>query len=555
MKIAFVNPSVGFSERRKSVPIGLAYIMAYLEAKGYQSDGYDFGDSTTPPAELVRKYELWKYDLVGLSVYNESFHITMRMAEEIKFLNPASFILTGGPQATATHETIMSDWKLIDGVIRKEGELPTHSLVEAIDHKTDLADVPSLTWRDSTGTTRVNCEMVPLEELDSLPYPAASFTGEYEYPPLHFFDKLQDTLRPAIAINTSRSCPYNCNFCGVLTIGRRYRSRTPASISNELEFFRNLHGRDYTHVYFSDANFFVRAGRALDIVRELNRFDDRVTFSFGTRVNQVLRARDVIKEMRSLGLRFIELGIENASPAVLARLAKGVGPSVNEAAVRLLNRLGVDIALDYIMIDPASTIEDLQLNMRFLERYFLEYYPPDHFYTSLALYEGTPAREMYEERRGGKFETGVLPATRDVLERSETVIWWEISQGFRRDYQRRIDVTLAKGETLLRHPAAVKALAERSGPWYDLSCFQLDVISLKHAPVVFFRRLIDLIADGKAPKSAGDDGLNQGYGSRDSTLDDLIESSRVRVEELADLLQLPLGELDQALHLSGAAYE
>jgi len=29
--VAFVNPSVGFSDRRKSKPIGLAYIMAHLE--------------------------------------------------------------------------------------------------------------------------------------------------------------------------------------------------------------------------------------------------------------------------------------------------------------------------------------------------------------------------------------------------------------------------------------------------------------------------------------------------------------------------------------------
>lgn len=553
MRIAFLNPSVGFSDRRKAIPIGLAYIMTFLESEGYPSTGFDFGDSTTDPVHLVEQYRLWDYDLLGMSVYNESFHVAVDMAREVKRRNPSCFVVMGGPQATATHEIIIRNHREIDAVVRKEGEHPTLKLVRHLAAGDDLDAVPNLTWRDAA-EVRVNPEMPEFGDLDALPFPAADFVTDREYGKLHFYDSLRDELRPALTINTSRSCPYNCSFCGVLTIGRKYRSRSPESVVKELEFFRERDAIDYRHIYFSDANFFVQARRALEIVQALHEADDRITFSFGTRVNQILKAQDVIHEMLSLGLRFIELGVESASPSVLERLAKGVDPEVNDAAVSFLTRAGVEIALDFIMVDPASTVEDLQMNMDFIERYFLDHYPHEHFYTSLALYEGTPIREFYEKRWGKPFPTGTLPDTADLFERPELQIWWRLIQSFNDLYQGRIDKLLAKSETLLKHPNSVECLRRRTGPWMDLSCLQLDSITLRHAPVMFFRRLVDQLAAGAKPDTLAEVGL-QGFGHRRTTLDEVITSTTETLDRLSGQLGLAPDELDRALQVSGAAYQ
>ncbi|MUN36351.1 B12-binding domain-containing radical SAM protein [Actinomadura litoris] len=554
MRIAFLNPSVGFSDRRKSIPIGLAYIMAFLESRGYRSTGFDFGDSTTGASDLVEQYRLWDHDLLGMSVYNESFPIALDMAREVKRRNPGCFVVMGGPQATATHGRILRDHPEVDAVVRREGEHPTLDLVRCLESGPDgLGAVPNLTWREGAAV-QVNAELPALDDLDSLPFPAADFVTDRAYARLHFYDALRDELRPALTINTSRSCPYNCSFCGVLTIGRRYRSRSPGNVVEELEFFRERDDVDYRHVYFSDANFFVQAGRALEIVRALHAADDRVTFSFGTRVNQILKAQHAIMEMRALGLRFIEVGVESASPAVLRRLAKGVGPEVNDAAVAFLNRIGVEIALDFIMVDPASTVEDLRLNMDFIERHFLDHYPHEHFYTSLALYEGTPIREYYEERLGRPFAAGTLPDTAELFEHAELRVWWNLLWSFGSRYQGRIDALLAKTETLLKHPAAVKCLTERQGPWEDLSRLQLDSVTLRHAPPMFFRRLVDRLASGALPATLEEVGL-RGFGRRGTDLDDVIASATAALGRLGDRLGLPPGELDRALQVSGAAYQ
>ncbi len=406
MRTALVNPTVGFA-RRRSIPVGLAYIIAFLRAHGHVVDGFDFGDSTTAPADLVDQYDLHRYPLVGFSTYNESFFAAIEMARRIKHLNPKSYVVLGGPQATARHDAILRAFPCVDGVIRREGEAPVRALAEALESGRSLSEVPNLTWRPAAGEVHANPEIAPLDDLDQLPFPDAEFMGESEYPPLTFYDAQTNDLRPALMINTSRSCPYNCSFCGVLTIGRRYRTRTPAGVVDELKHFRVAHDQDYRHVYFSDANFFVQDRRSLAVAQELHAFDPRITFSFSTRVNQVLRAQQTLEEMTALGLRFIELGVESASPEVLSRLAKGVGPEVNVAAVRMLRRLGIDITLDFIMVDPETTLPDLELNLDFLEQNgFLDYYPHEHLYSSLSLYEGTPIRDYYETRRGQDFPLG-----------------------------------------------------------------------------------------------------------------------------------------------------
>lgn len=115
----------------------------------------------------------------------------------------------------------------------------------------------------------------------------------------------------------------------------------------------------------------------LEVAEALHETDPDISFSFGTRVNQILKAADVLPRLRECGLRFIELGIESASEPVLPRLAKHVTPDVNVAAVRLLGRLDIEISLDFIMLDPASTLDDVWANIEFLrDNGFYDYVLP-----------------------------------------------------------------------------------------------------------------------------------------------------------------------------------
>jgi radical SAM superfamily enzyme YgiQ (UPF0313 family) len=494
-RIALVNPSVGYSDRRKSKPIGLAYVGTYLRSRGHEVVGFDFGDSPTSPRELSTEHALDAFAVVGFSVYNESLAPTIEHARWIKERNPAALIVLGGPHATAVHEEIITRYDCVDAVVRREGELPMAALAEATGPLSDAA-IPGTTVRRSDGRVIVNPDAPFVDDLDSLPFPDMAFISDSGYGELTYFDGDAGEVVPAIAINSSRSCPYNCAFCGVLTIGRKYRARSGTSVVAEIAHFREQDGQRYRHVYFSDANFFVYPKHAMEIVEALHVYDPAITFSFGTRVNQLLRHRQVIPDMKKMGLRFVELGVESASESVLKRLAKGVHPQQNWDAVRMLDQLGIEISLDFIMVDPETTLDDLEDNRRFLQTTGLyDYVPHDHLYTSLSLYAGTPIRDYYAEKLGLVWDIEELPVVDSLL--VDPYVAW-VRTGllwFRSSYQDAIDSVLAECEAELQ--ARVRH-RESHPPTAEELRLQLLVVALRHAPSRYFERLLAVARGAQA---------------------------------------------------------
>jgi radical SAM superfamily enzyme YgiQ (UPF0313 family) len=487
LSVAFVNPSVGYSDRRKSKPIGLAYIGAYVRQHGYYAAGFDFGDSLHRPVDLSAKHELDRFDVVGFSVYNESLSATIEHAQWIKARRPDAKIVLGGPHATAVHQQIVERYPVVDAVVRREGELTMLSLLDSFGSEA-WRDVPGTTTRDIDGQPQVNPDAPFLDDLDTLPFPDFDFISASGYPPLTYFDSIVGVQVPALAVNSSRSCPYNCSFCGVLTIGRKYRMRTGGSVVAELDHFRQRDDLAYRHVYFSDANFFVYPRRAVEIVRALHQYDGTLTFSFGTRVNQLLKHADYLGDLKSLGLRFVELGIESASAPVLQRLAKGILPAQNLEAVRLLSANGLELSLDFIMIDPETTLDDLRANLVFLKTAGLfDYVPHDHLYTKLVLYAGTPIREYYEKRIGVTFDIDELPSLESLIENEDVGAVHAGTRWFRTTYQEAIDLVLGAGEAVLQHRVKHRA----QNPVNDVERqLQLAVVALRHAPNLFFENMI-----------------------------------------------------------------
>ncbi|MET9561461.1 B12-binding domain-containing radical SAM protein [Streptomyces tauricus] len=547
--IAFVNPSVGFSDRRKSKPIGLAYIMAYLEKAGFPSSGFDFGDSEDDAVELAALYGLDRFDVVGFSVYNESFRAAVAMAEWIRSRRPQCLIVLGGPHATAVHEHILRRHPCVDVVVRREGEEAMLELVSCLDDRAKLTAIRGTTWRAPSsgsgsgsdgdgggGGLLVNEDRDFVPDLDQIPFPDAEFVSHSGYPDLTYYDEVQGRLKAALTICSSRSCPYDCSFCGVLTIGRKYRSREAERVVAELLHFRERHGVDYEHVYFSDANFFVSPTRALEVAEALYEADPQVTFSFGTRVNQILKAADVLPRLKERGLRFIELGIESASEPVLERLAKHVKPEVNVAAVRLLKRLGIEISLDFIMLDPATTLADIRANMEFLrETGFYDYVPHDHLYSALVLYEGTPIRDFYARRFGVVFDPDELPSPFTLFEVPEVQRFSDTLRAFRKQWQDRIDGALARGELALASIGDDGLSPGRASH----ARLQLDVVSLRHAPNLLTERLLaDAEAGFPLLDAGGLEALLPRLGHDRVPLHDLIERTGAVARE-AGFAQAP----------------
>lgn len=125
------------------------------------------------------------------------------------------------------------------------------------------------------------------------------------------------------AIQTSRGCPYPCDFCDVIQyLGRRQRHKTPAQVIAELDV---LARRGLGHVFLADDNFTVHRRHAhavLDALRDWNRKAARPA-TFMTQASlDVARDADLLEACRSAGLVSLYMGLETTNAAGLAQAGK-----------------------------------------------------------------------------------------------------------------------------------------------------------------------------------------------------------------------------------------
>ena len=415
MHIALVNVPYGNSGGQSMRPLGLSYLGAYLLARGIPARGYDFSDSRLTPEELVERYRLYDFPAVGLSFYNVNAQLAFRMARAIKDRNPRCWTIGGGPHASATYQTLFDRHPEIDLVVRKEGEESLREVLAALAEGRPLDDIAGVAWHRE-GRTSIGPDRDRLDDLDALPPPVFEFEREGDSKPLFYYDRETAEVKPAVALVTSRSCPYRCSFCAIILIGRAWRRASPEKVVADLRAIEEHDGAVYRHLYFLDANFFVDARRTVEVARALQEYRPGITFSFSTRVNQLVRGKKLLPELRRLGLRAVELGVESGSEAALLRFTKDTTPQQNEEALRLLQENGLQLFLDFIMFDAEAGLEDLEKNLLFLERNGLDTYVSwDHLFSHMTPYLGTAIRDHYEQSLGLHFEEDTLPEPTDLF--------------------------------------------------------------------------------------------------------------------------------------------
>src|SRR6266550_7025325 len=101
--------------------------------------------------------------------------------------------------------------------------------------------------------------------------------------PVPRFDLLQLNKYTSMPVQFSRGCPFQCEFCDIITIyGRRPRTKTPAQMIGELDTLRELGWRN--EVFIVDDNFIGNSKHALELARDLTAWGrmHRQPFSFYT---------------------------------------------------------------------------------------------------------------------------------------------------------------------------------------------------------------------------------------------------------------------------------
>ncbi len=142
--------------------------------------------------------------------------------------------------------------------------------------------------------------------------------------PIPRFDLLRRGMYTSMPVQFSRGCPFQCEFCDIITIyGRRPRVKSPAQLIAELDTLRALGWRN--EVFIVDDNFIGNSKNALELARALAAWGERNhrVFSFYTEASVDLADRpELMAAMVEANFMYVFLGIESPSAEALKSTKK-----------------------------------------------------------------------------------------------------------------------------------------------------------------------------------------------------------------------------------------
>ena len=350
-------------------PLNLAFPLACLQQAGYAPVAVDTAVEPLDDA-VIRQARV-----VAISVpMHTALRLGTQIAARVRAVNPGARICFYGLYAWLNAEYLLREYG--DFVIGGEFEQPLRELIVALESGFDgpIAGVSDAANRVPPSTVRTE---FPLPVRDSLP-------AMKHY--AHLI--IKDRAVPAGYTEATRGCHHTCLHCPVVPVYHRRFFAIPRNVV--LEDIRRQVNAGAGHITFGDPDFLNGPTHSLRICRALHADFPDVTFDITTRIEHILRHRDLIPEFGELGCVFIVSAVESVSETVLAKIVKGHTKLDVSEALKVLDASGIAMRPSLLPFTPWTSIEDYLELLEFVEeRDLLENIDPVHYSIRLLVPPGS----------------------------------------------------------------------------------------------------------------------------------------------------------------------
>lgn len=337
MKIMLILPPLIVQKKEQygvTPPLGIAYLAAMLEKNNHEVilldcivEGYDNPEKQNgylhlglKSHEIEKRIRMFAPDIVGIScIFSLMFPEALRIAEIVKSIDTNIKVVMGGAHPSSAPYDVLSN-SSVDFIVIGEGEVTLLELVRCIEQKnTELSAIDGLGYRND-GVAMLNPKTRFIENLDNVPFPARHLLPMEKY---YKIGESHGGLKRSryASIVTSRGCPGNCIYCSIHTVwGRRWRSRGPANVLDEIEHLVNNYG--VKEIHFEDDNLTFDRERARAIFQGIidRGLDIAWTTPNGVAIWKL--DEDLLRLMKASGCYQINLGIESGNERVLKEIIR-----------------------------------------------------------------------------------------------------------------------------------------------------------------------------------------------------------------------------------------
>jgi len=194
---------------------------------------------------------------------------------------------------------------------------------------------------------------------------------DLSHSPIPRFDLLRLDKYTSMPVQYSRGCPFQCDFCDIITIyGRKPRGKSSAQILAELD--RLLELGWHSEVFIVDDNFIGNRKIALQLVKDLAVWGDRHgrPFSFYTQASIDLADRpELMAAMVAANFMYVFLGIETPSAEALKGSKKFQNlRNDNLEQVRIIQQSGLWVLAGFIVGFDSDDHTIFSRQREFIER-------------------------------------------------------------------------------------------------------------------------------------------------------------------------------------------
>jgi len=189
--------------------------------------------------------------------------------------------------------------------------------------------------------------------------------------PLPRFDLLKIDKYASMAVQFSRGCPFQCEFCDIITIyGRKPRTKSPNQLLAEFDALFALGWRD--QVLIVDDNFIGNHKLALEMVLKLEEWQrsHRYPMLLYTEASIDLAQRpELIKAMVKANFFYVFIGIESPSPQAQREAKKFQNLRRDPLeSVRFIQSEGLWVTAGFIVGFDSDTEDIFAQQIDFIER-------------------------------------------------------------------------------------------------------------------------------------------------------------------------------------------
>ncbi|MGV3464537.1 MAG: B12-binding domain-containing radical SAM protein [Heyndrickxia sp.] len=236
-------------------------------------------------------------DVLGFSCYIWNIEETIKVIQVMKKIMPGLKIVLGGPEVTYDFTYWLKRLPEVDYIVVGEGEETFKQLLLQLEGQMDIENVQGISYMKD-GKVVINPSRAKID-LKQLPTP------------FRFEEDLPHLSKRVVYVETSRGCPFNCQFClSSIELGVRYFNRD--KIKEDIRFLMD-HGAKT--IKFVDRTFNISRSYAMEMFQFLiDEHKPGTVFQFEI-TGDIMRPEVInfLNENAPKGLFRFEIGVQSTN--------------------------------------------------------------------------------------------------------------------------------------------------------------------------------------------------------------------------------------------------